>query len=304
MRTYNDALILHLHEREEAELLRFQRHGQHDLDSAMREASFANARAKAEPYFVSCDIAATLLHAADNLPSNATIHKELLRLIPTALVLLEKPFPFLDDQHSEQIDGFNLFSAITPEERLRLQREGFRSNPDDELEHARSETLVVVVSPFSVSGSRCEYISTFSVNGNTSIDERSIFGNWNVTSSDVRIMRFIYCFIQFISQEILVNRKSYVRRATARRAKRSNLTINPVVNVVQLRRKRYEHSADETYEPSDREYSHQWLVRGHWRNQWYPSLGIHQPKWIAPYVKGPEDKPFKPSAATVHAVVR
>jgi hypothetical protein len=29
-----------------------------------------------------------------------------------------------------------------------------------------------------------------------------------------------------------------------------------------------------------------WWVRGHWRNQWYPSLQDNKRKWIRPYVKG------------------
>jgi hypothetical protein len=32
------------------------------------------------------------------------------------------------------------------------------------------------------------------------------------------------------------------------------------------------------------------MVRGHWRNQWYPSLNAHRQRWISPYVKGPEDE--------------
>ena len=39
----------------------------------------------------------------------------------------------------------------------------------------------------------------------------------------------------------------------------------------------------------------QFLVRGHWRNQWYPSLREHRQIWIAPYVKGPEGAEFKPT---------
>lgn len=27
-------------------------------------------------------------------------------------------------------------------------------------------------------------------------------------------------------------------------------------------------------------------VRGHWRDQWYPSLGLHRPKYIYPFLKG------------------
>jgi len=29
-----------------------------------------------------------------------------------------------------------------------------------------------------------------------------------------------------------------------------------------------------------------WWVRGHWRNQWYPSIQDNKRKWIRPYVKG------------------
>lgn len=41
-----------------------------------------------------------------------------------------------------------------------------------------------------------------------------------------------------------------------------------------------------------RDYSHRWIVNGHWRNQWLPSRKTHRAQWIAPYVKGPEDKPL------------
>jgi hypothetical protein len=33
-------------------------------------------------------------------------------------------------------------------------------------------------------------------------------------------------------------------------------------------------------------------VRGHWRQQWYPSIQDHRPVWIAPHRKGPEDAPM------------
>lgn len=46
-------------------------------------------------------------------------------------------------------------------------------------------------------------------------------------------------------------------------------------------------SADEK-----RRYSHQWIVRGFWRNTWFPSLGTHRVQWIAPHRRGPQDKPL------------
>ena len=46
---------------------------------------------------------------------------------------------------------------------------------------------------------------------------------------------------------------------------------------------------------SGREYRHRWLVSGHFRNQWYRSEQTHKVIWIAPYVKGPDDAPLKPT---------
>jgi hypothetical protein len=44
--------------------------------------------------------------------------------------------------------------------------------------------------------------------------------------------------------------------------------------------------------PSGVEWTHQWWVNPHWRNQWYPSLQTHRQKWIHGYVKGPDGLPF------------
>jgi hypothetical protein len=52
------------------------------------------------------------------------------------------------------------------------------------------------------------------------------------------------------------------------------------------------------------EYSCQWSVRGHWRQQYYPSKGRHQPVYVDEYIKGPEDKPLKEKAAVVYRVDR
>ena len=41
------------------------------------------------------------------------------------------------------------------------------------------------------------------------------------------------------------------------------------------------------------EWSSRWWVSGHIRAQWYPSLKAHKLIFIAPYIKGPEDKPFR-----------
>lgn len=37
----------------------------------------------------------------------------------------------------------------------------------------------------------------------------------------------------------------------------------------------------------------QWRVRGHWRNQWYPSLQAHRRVWIADHTAGPVEAPMR-----------
>lgn len=60
------------------------------------------------------------------------------------------------------------------------------------------------------------------------------------------------------------------------------------VRVIELRRPKTSSGHGE----GDREYHHQWIVRGHWRQHWYPKREVHRPVWIAPHVKGPEGAPL------------
>lgn len=62
------------------------------------------------------------------------------------------------------------------------------------------------------------------------------------------------------------------------------------VTVVKLRHVKTAASGSEV---RPREYRHRWIVRGHWRNQWLPSRGVHRPTWINAHIKGPEDAPVK-----------
>ena len=61
------------------------------------------------------------------------------------------------------------------------------------------------------------------------------------------------------------------------------------VTTVRLRRSGAPHT---TPTGESGRYTHQWLVSGHWRNQWYPSRQDHAPIYIMPHVKGPTDTPL------------
>lgn len=48
-------------------------------------------------------------------------------------------------------------------------------------------------------------------------------------------------------------------------------------------------------------WKQRWIVRGHYRAQWYPSTKSHKVIWVAPYLKGPDNAPIK---QPIYAVVR
>ena len=122
------------------------------------------------------------------------------------------------------------------------------------------------------------------------------------------VRKWFLAFMRFCWQEIIVPRKPsnqdlsrQQRRALERQSK-----VSDPINVVYLRRV-HEKTDDNTTEGQSLAY--RVLVRGHWRNQYYPSLGpvsdpmSHRRIWIDPHVKGPDHAPFRDSVK-VTAVVR
>jgi hypothetical protein len=90
-----------------------------------------------------------------------------------------------------------------------------------------------------------------------------------------------------MAQPIASISDAHYDRAARRQLKRAGREPEQVRGVA-LRRTTSADSSGET----DREYHHRWIVRGHWRQQWYPSRGVNRPIWIAPHIKGPEDAPL------------
>ncbi|MCG7583114.1 hypothetical protein ACTWP6_27535 [Mycobacterium sp. 4D054] len=65
------------------------------------------------------------------------------------------------------------------------------------------------------------------------------------------------------------------------------------VSIIELRRP-MSPPGERDGSPGDRQYRHRWWVGGHWRQQACgPNHADRRPKWIAPYVKGPEGAPLK-----------
>jgi len=74
-------------------------------------------------------------------------------------------------------------------------------------------------------------------------------------------------------------------RPERRRTQRADLPPRDV-RIIRLHRRLAE---QRTTQSAGREYRSRWIVRGHWRRQWYPSIESHRPRWIHPYLKGPAE---------------
>jgi hypothetical protein len=99
--------------------------------------------------------------------------------------------------------------------------------------------------------------------------------------------RFMVTFFRLCQQSLTRIERTHPERHARRRAERLQMRDVPVT-VITLRRITTEQNVNETHV----EWTRRWLVRGFWRNQWYPSEQVHRAIWISPFIKGPADKPL------------
>ncbi len=107
-----------------------------------------------------------------------------------------------------------------------------------------------------------------------------------------RWARLVFAAFQLASQTNLTESEQQTTpRPERRRTERAGLPPRDV-RIVRLRRAVTVGRGADRQAGNSREWQHRWVVRGHWRNHWYPSLADHRPKWIALHLKGPDGAPF------------
>ncbi|RCG19077.1 hypothetical protein DQ384_38005 [Sphaerisporangium album] len=104
-------------------------------------------------------------------------------------------------------------------------------------------------------------------------------------------------------QPLVYQRTEPIRRGLRRQLERSGLPTGDI-RIVDARPRRYTtaprdqeagerpQSGDHGAEETGRKVRVRFPVDGFWRNQWYPSRGVHRPKWIEEHWRGPEDAPI------------
>ncbi len=114
---------------------------------------------------------------------------------------------------------------------------------------------------------------------------------WMTEAEEGIPVAFICAMWLLLQQRIAVRRVVTPSRAVRRRAEKERTVIPSEFVVIELRKPIHAEEATPR-EGSPTEWSRRWIVDGHWRNQYHPSDASHVPTWIAPHIKGPDDKPL------------
>ena len=113
-------------------------------------------------------------------------------------------------------------------------------------------------------------------------------------------IRWIYTALYLMAQRLSIQITHNPDRATKRRAEKSGHPAPPILRVITLRRLEEARQRDPSGNSPD--WRWQWEVRGHWRHQ--PTNEGYKDIFIEAYIKGPIDKPLKPSSHKIFSARR
>jgi hypothetical protein len=104
-------------------------------------------------------------------------------------------------------------------------------------------------------------------------------------------LRFFRVMQKLMSETIVTSERRKAARPARREAARQGWDPG-APRVIELRRPTSREADPDGERSRDVNWTHRWIVGGHWRQQWYPSIGGHRQRWIGAYEKGPENLPL------------
>ncbi len=261
---------------------------------------------KAKPFFVTASITQAILAASRSLPAYTFTAESFP--CPSAYVWLQEPILLYEGPLHPRSVLLRAFSWYT----------------DTRLADEEGRTPVIF-DGYLVHPDRRQGVPTFHIAlvlGWT-LDERygaqgnepgqSSEQNRSSEQTDINgilsqvFLRFVASCLSFMEQRITMPVSRPASRAARRRLERNHATFQTEadVQVIELRRRERGRPAQPDAENGGtRDWHVQWLVAGHWRRHWYPRAKAHKPRYIAPYVKGPQDKPLKPPSRQLFVLKR
>jgi hypothetical protein len=272
--------------------------------SSTSAAAFVNClpdMMAAEPVYVTGEMEELVYNAMESFNARETVVESDF-FLRSAFVYLEEPFVVIDQKgkrvawraiswHMEEMtfstvkDDEEYIEVMTREsagEKIEVSvKSAIRFvmwsniNDDDDYSHTFHEIDSIVKTNWLVAHALTLPLEDISRTVDTTGDKHSS------TLLFVRVMN------RLMGERIVTRSRYKAARSLRRHSLRIKLPVNEIL-VVELRRR------TTPSEPTGerRNFSHRFIVHGFWRQQWYPSLGMHRQKYIADYVKGPDDKPL------------
>jgi hypothetical protein len=268
------------------------------------EIDHANARAEwekitlagARTYLISEDMATLAEHASTTMPIQP-IHESDLPT-PSGIAFYESGVKAMDLQGGVMVISAFAWRRFVEDGRSCVFWSYYSDPLDDRLpEEMRGRRAKV---PLMLTGEDLEVFGTEPLKPDV-ITAWAPGATPEAAASTVRYMRTMPVALWAMMRDYAECTTTPIERAARRRLEKAERPspVRPEVIVVKLRRQRHE---TENPQPGSVEWSRRWIVNGHWRRQWYATLGMHRAKWIAPFVKGPAGKPLVVSRKVHHLV--
>lgn len=270
---------------------------------ATRAIRESNTLRSADTYFVSSDMARLAEHAARSMPDQPVIETDLPS--QTGFVVFETPivlrdingiicstvaFSWLRDK--VQIKHSDGSSYISDRDVISLTH---YSDWTDERDEYLAELKREGADYFPIRFVLLSETLLFPGSAMIGMDAQKTAAKHNVTEDVLRDSvlfgeKLPLTLWALMNQRLPAESVQLAERHARRRLARAGSPLaERSIRVITLRRPA-SHHVDAAGGTVD--WSHRWMVSGHWRNQWVPTLQTHRLQWIAPYVKGPDDKPL------------
>ena len=253
---------------------------------------------RAEPYFLDGEIQQWIMDSMDSFPHDICI-RDVLPPSNMGWILFERPIMGTVEQAYNSFSGgwAALAWSTTDKWIPNPERDKWIPNPESDQDfpivaldyyHRTDDGYLLLAS-----SQRWPFHQSLSDWEEAQVVEGDFFGHQK-TEVDHRKMMMAYYFVislfAFMNQPFSTVESRRLPRSSRRKLQRETGIEDPMINVISLRRAQHTNGQSKG---GSREWSSRWLVKGHWRSQYYPSKKKNTPLWIMPYVKGPQDKPLK-----------
>lgn len=243
----------------------------------------------ADTIFITSDMMHLIMQAAHDLPDDVTFDEHVL-IAPKGFVLFEEAL------QGEDINGVHItMSAVAwelapahvyegSEEMTQVMNLFFftdTTDPNDEI----NERVVASLQRFGRTVPNLALCHYYPAEHGVALPVADRQG----TELVVAIIKLFVAMQLIAQQRIGEPIKMRPPRATRRRMERDpDAHPERMITLITLRRK----SVKKEHDGEPIEWSRRWVVRGHWRKQWYAKTKRHDWVYIYEHIKGPEDKPL------------